>query len=218
MNRLEAYRLCARKLVEYACGDTSGRSESDPVYQRVTEGRDVGAAQAKYSSCGDLAHWMLYRLGARESFVNRAENKPWGWRVGRNVSQLCYNKLVHEPKPGERFAPGDILVVFNDPGGRDAHVLVALEHNGDVVLSGDYGQPGGALRTRTLRDGRLGGRELQYCLPLGMALSGTMEAPDWGLLETLMTGEELDAVAEATGFALAREPLGRDEFHPENIT
>jgi hypothetical protein len=37
------YRSLARKLCEFACDGYNGRPESDPVYQDVTEGRDVGA-------------------------------------------------------------------------------------------------------------------------------------------------------------------------------
>lgn len=190
------YRDLARRLVEYACGGAAGRSESDPVYQQVTEGRDRGTAQRSYSSCGDLAHWLLYRLGVRSPWINRAEHQ--GWRSGRNVSTLAWdapNAVRRTPTPSGRYEPGDVLIVWNREDGTDAHVLVAVEHDGNVLLSGDYGQPGGKLCTRVIltravhSDGRvydapvLGTRQIQRWLPLGILLEhvselGQLAAPD----------------------------------------
>lgn len=202
MNRIEAYRLIARKFVEHACGGPGGRGESDPVYQAVTEGRDTGKMQRSYSSCGDLAHWLLFRLGVRESWVNRDETYR-RWRSGQNISALCWPPCPsRRARDGERFDAGDVLVVYNGENGYDAHALVVLEHADGVVLSGDYGQPGGMLRTRKLQGGALGGRKVQHVLTLEMALTGSLAPPDWTLLETLCTGEELDAVAHAIGFDL----------------
>lgn len=210
MNRLEAYRLLARRLVEYACDGPLGRDEDDPVYRRVTEDRDMGAMQRKYSSCGDLAHWLLFRLGVRESWLNRREHL--GWRSGQNVAALCWRPCPSRPpRIAERFDAGDILVIYSQPDTWDAHVLVVLEHDGDTVLSGDYGQPGGALRTRRLSGDNLGGRDIHHVLDLGQALTGSLDPPDWALLEALpgrhaFTGEELDACAQAIGFPLPNRP------------
>lgn len=202
MNRLDAYRLLASRLVNHACNGSFGRSENDEVYQQVTEGRDVGKARASYSSCGDLAHWMLFRLGVRESWINRAESYR-RWRSGQNISALCWppcpSRRMHI---AELFGTGDVLVIYSQPDSRDAHALVVLEHDGDVILSGDYGQPGAALRTRRLSGQSLGGRIVQHVLTLPMALTGSLAPPDWTLLEALLTGEELDACAQAVGFPL----------------
>lgn len=63
------------QLLSYACGRfDSGRNEDDPIYQGVTEGRDVPPFREKYSSCGDLAHWLLFRLGSRLEMINRKEH------------------------------------------------------------------------------------------------------------------------------------------------
>lgn len=206
MNRIDAYRLLAARLLSHACNGSFGRSEQDEVYQQVTEGRDRGAARASYSSCGDLAHWLLYRLGVRESWVNRAEHFR-GWRSGQNIADLCWppcpSRRMHV---AERFGTGDILVIYREPDSRDAHALVVLDHDGDHVLSADYGQPGGALRTRRLSGQDLGGRTVQHVLTLPMALTGSLAPPDWTLLETLLTGEELDACAQAVGFPLPPKP------------
>jgi hypothetical protein len=194
---LPEYRDLARRLVEHACGGAGGRPESDPFYQLVTEGRDRGAAQKSYSSCGDLAHWLLYRLGVRAPWINRAEHQ--GWRSGRNVSTLAWeapNAVRRTPAPSSRYAAGDVLIVWNRADGTDAHVLVALEHDGNVLLSGDYGQPGGKLCTRVVTarpvqvdGGRsydapfLGARQIQRWLPLGVLLEhlggrGELAPPD----------------------------------------
>ena len=80
-------RAFASEFLNYACGRwTGGRTESDAVYQQISEGRDVGAMRASYSSCGDLAHWLLFRMGCRSPFINR--NEHLGWRVGQNISAL----------------------------------------------------------------------------------------------------------------------------------
>src|SRR6186713_653784 len=90
--QLPVLRTIATHLLDYAvCGDR-GRNESDKVYDSITEHRDRGVMRAKYSSCGDLGHWLVYRLGCRETWVNRAENG--GWRVGLNVN-LLYGKQTH---------------------------------------------------------------------------------------------------------------------------
>jgi hypothetical protein len=84
---LEASRLAASLLLTYAVSDEV-RSTLDPVYRTIVEGR----TGPKYSSCGDLAHWLLFRLGVRAPFINRAEYREsdggHGWRVGLNLNLL----------------------------------------------------------------------------------------------------------------------------------
>jgi hypothetical protein len=207
LDRIAAYRLLARVLVNHACGGSAGRPESDPVYRDdVTEGRDAGAMQRAYSSCGDLAHWLLYRLGVRESWINRREHYR-GWRAGENIAAFCWRPCPsRRPHVAERFGAGDVLVIYSQPDSSDAHALVVLEHEGDYILSGDYGQPGGALRRRRLSGQDLGGRTIQHVLTLPMALTGGLAPPDWTYLEGLLTGEELDACAQAIGYPLPPRP------------
>ena len=142
------YRALAAELVEYACGGSDGRPETDSVYQAVTEGRDRGAMQRRYSSCGDLAHWLLYRLGVRLPFVNRAEHQ--GWTSGVNVSRLAFERFADiDPGRTARFLPGDIGIVWSTPEATDAHVFVILEDaQPDALLVGEYGQPGGHVGAR----------------------------------------------------------------------
>jgi hypothetical protein len=166
-----------QRLLDWSCGGERGVSEDDPHYREVTEGRDVGAMRARYSSCGDLAHWLLFRLGVRAPWVNRTEHR--GWKVGANVSMLATTasiQLRRTPVPGVRFEPGDVLIVWNDQQGRDAHVMVVYEHRPDLgrFIVGEYGQPGGHVRKRllTARDGILwvGTRKVQRWLPLALVL------------------------------------------------
>lgn len=142
------YRALAVELVEFACGGAHGRPETDPVYQAVTEGRDRPPFPNQYSSCGDLAHWMLYRLGVRLPMVNRGEHR--GWTSGANVARLAYDRTaVFAPRPDARYLPGDIGVIWSKHDGTDAHVFVILDDaQPGALYVGEYGQPGGKLSTR----------------------------------------------------------------------
>lgn len=161
-------RALALQWLDYACNGTIGRTEKgDPVYDAVTEHRDTGD---KYSSCGDLAHWLLYRLGVRATWVNREEHQ--GWKVGQNISWLAWRCVpARAPLPDEKFHPGDILLVWNKSDGTDAHACVVREHCANTIKTADYGQPGGKFRERVLTHGPSGGlilgsRKIQRVLPL----------------------------------------------------
>jgi hypothetical protein len=149
-------------------------SEDDPRYQIVTEHRDVGAMQARYSSCGDLAHWLLYRLGVRLPWINRQEFH--GWSVGANVSKLASNPCVQVPTLETKFGAGDVVVIWNHPQGDDAHVIVcAGEMASDgLITTAEYGQPGGRLGPRVFKAANgartCGPRRLQRWLPLAFVL------------------------------------------------
>jgi hypothetical protein len=160
----------ATELIHYACGKwTGGRDEDDAVYRAVTEDRDRGALQQRYSSCGDLAHWLLYRLGCRSKFINRQEHL--GWRVGRNVSKLAFAPPAQDAKPTDLYAAGDVLVIWSNDTATDAHVMVVLHHEGTDLVCGEYGQPGGAVREHELsRPGWVGRRRIRKVLRLMRAL------------------------------------------------
>jgi hypothetical protein len=69
-----------------------------------------------------------------------------------------------------------VLIVWNDPTTKDAHVMVVYEHRPDLgrFIVSEYGQPGGHTRKRllTARDGILwvGTRKVQRWLPLALVL------------------------------------------------
>ena len=163
----EAARTFAAEFLNYACGRwTGGRDENDAVYQQVSEGRDVGAMQQRYSSCADLAHWLLFRMGCRSAFINRKEHL--GWSVGQNISKLVSSILSEPASPTDRYAAGDVLVIWSNAGATDAHVLVVLSHDADKLTSAEYGQPGGAFREHpwAVRPGWIGQRKIHRALRL----------------------------------------------------
>jgi hypothetical protein len=154
---IDARRLLCKPLLEYAC-DGGKVDEDHAHYTAVTERRDVGAMRAKYSSCGDLAHWLFYRVGVRSSFVNRAEHKTppgKGWRVGQNVSLLAALTGAAKVADAESFNPelGDVLIVWNSATGTDAHVICVLDFDRELGLltTAEYGQPGGAIKTYEIK-------------------------------------------------------------------
>jgi hypothetical protein len=169
------YRDHARRFLLWACGPGDGYPEPHPIYQQVTEGRDKPPYPNKYSSCGDLAMAMLEHLGVRLSMVNRAKLNG-GFRYGLNVSLLAYSRLAREPRPDDRFEAGDVLIVWDLLVGpkatTDAHVICPLDEFPETrkILTAEYGQPGGAVRTRGIsRLGggtSIGGRSLQRVLKL----------------------------------------------------
>jgi len=157
-----------RELLEWACSPPQGRSENDPIYQEVVEGRDQGASQKSYSSCGDLPNWMLYSLGVRTDYVNRAENG--GWKEGQNISKLAFSPVAAQITPDTQYSAGDTVVIYSEANGSDAHALVVISQQGNKLETAEYGQPGGAIRNRTvtLKDGvpYMGKRQMQKILPL----------------------------------------------------
>jgi len=164
--RIQHLRELALTYLDLATDGDNGRGESDPIYKAITEGRDFGAG---YSSCGDLCHWLLYRLGVRASWLNRDE--AHGWQVGKNISRLAWQcKQTRRPTRGDQYEPGDILIHWNDPNGTDAHVFVVRRQQGDHIYSADMGQPGAARRMRFAHQGLLGGKQLQRVIPLDAVL------------------------------------------------
>lgn len=143
---LDELRDMAREWAAFVC---ALRKPSDPVYKWVTEGRDPGP---QYSSCGDLAHFILYRLGCREPWINRKEHL--GWKPNRNVNRLVRlpigtNELAREPIGLAQT--GDILVIWQRADTSDAHVLVVDRMTETMLDSFDMGQ--GPLRAEAWKLG-----------------------------------------------------------------
>lgn len=131
-------RSAAVALARHACNGDDGRVLGDPVFDEVTEGR---ARWPGYSACGDLAHFVLSRLGFRdERVVNR--NDDGGtvpWRVGANLSRLVYRAggAFVWARPGLRPKPGDILYVAAP---EHVCVLEAIDDVAAMIATFDYGQ------------------------------------------------------------------------------
>ena len=147
MTDLSLWQDAAVALVTYACVDENGkgRSKDDPVYDAWTEHRDRAPNRAHYSSCGDLGHGLLERLGLDESWINRSSLGHY--RIGWNVTDLSISPIHSLPggvDGGDWFPEaGDILEIWNLPSTRDAHVCVCLGPGspGHVKL-GNYGAGG----------------------------------------------------------------------------
>lgn len=178
-DEIDDLRLHVKPLLDWATVG-GARDERHPHYTAVTEGRDP--ADPKYSSCGDLAHWLLFRLGCRQTWINRKEHE--GWRSGRNVSTLAFEAPTcarRTPFPGAMFDTGDVLIVWNKADGTDAHVMVVHSFSASPLrlVVGEFGQPGGHITEKTLRirDGELfiGQRQVQRWLPLHLVLTDAAE-------------------------------------------
>ncbi len=163
--REEIVREAALVLSDYAVNGGSGALVGDPVHEEVTEGRTLGSIRRRqagskevsYSSCGDLPHWLEFRLGYRdERHLNRdGDGGSHRWSFGRrnNITMLSDDPAVVKASKGSplRPEPGDILFVMNSFGGHVC-ILRAWEENRDViepmgvVVTDDYGQPDGQRR------------------------------------------------------------------------
>jgi hypothetical protein len=145
-------RAAAVSLATLAVDGENGRRVGDPIHEWVTEGRRQeyewavrnGSKWAlnmePYSSCGDLAHWLLTMLGCRdESVVNRTDDGGvMDWMPGPNISRLVGSKFYTK---GHRVNPmlGDIIHVSSPH-----HVAVLIEKKSeDKWFTADYGQPYG---------------------------------------------------------------------------
>lgn len=185
---LPTVRRAAVALANYAVDGKHGRHPPDPIHSWVTEGRREQYEQALaagapwavnmsklggYSSCGDLAHWLLFCLGCRdERVVNRGDDggaKPWF--PGPNISRLKGSKwYVHASENGMP-ADGDVLHVAPPH-----HVCVLLQQVSPMQwVSADYGQPHGELEVCQLRDVSQGlhvrGRLLKGWVSLGLLVT-----------------------------------------------
>jgi hypothetical protein len=194
-------------LCEYACGYDAGRGKSDPVYREVSED-EHGVPRAHYSSCADLGHWLLWRMGVRDHRVNR--NANGGWRPIVNISLLCSLGLtagVGENGPGEDFAfgAGDILIIANNwPMGGDAHCQVLLAVGAGTARTGNYGAggmsaaefPGARISSgKFVFDGKLwrsGLRAVRRVITVADMQRLAAAPADWS--GAALTGEELDAL------------------------
>jgi len=145
---------------------------------------------------------LLFRLGVRFPWVNRAEFR--GWVPTVNLRRLTAieaggsNPLAHSPEPGERLEPGDLLVVetHNPPRSHVLAVASPCELRPGEMHTAEYGQfsvyagrASGALCDRKLLGAPIavGARRVDSVLRLADVLA---EARSSGLLSTPDTLEE----------------------------
>lgn len=208
----DEYRDSARRWCEYACNGAKGRRLRDPVYQRITEGRDIpGTARDGYSSCGDLAHWLLYKLGVRSAWLNRAEHL--GFRSGMNLARLCprpqfTNPWARKARGEEVFHTGDILIIWDErrrgqPNYTlDGHALVVDRHEGRTLHSWDFGQ--GPMGPRSPQANYIEGQ--RRTRPLTFS-GGLWVAPDGRSIQSVLSLSEVLEAAKAAGELAAPTPF-----------
>jgi hypothetical protein len=161
-----------KELLIHAVNGATGRPHvGDPVYREVTEGRQDqeiaarkrwekadpakrGPRPVRYSSCGDLPHWLYWQLGVRLPWVNRETNGQW--RVGQNLTLLTWpgNRLARKVTGDVKLddlrelTTGDVLYTI----GSYAHVRCVVDYDPATatMTTAEYGMPGGKLKTRKL--------------------------------------------------------------------
>ncbi len=146
------------------CREYVGGSVGDPKFEEVTQGR---ADAPRYSACGDLINFVLYRIGCRDpSIVNRNEPQDGlEWHVGENISRpVSGAKRVGawvDYVSGLLPKPGDCALIGAWPDEIE-HVFVVLEAGPETWLTADYGavnsvgQQSSSIGTTTLSSGRIG--------------------------------------------------------------
>lgn len=165
-------RRYMRAYARWMCNGYEGRGKLDSVYVGCTERRDgPGPTQWKtYSSCGDLPQDLVFQMGVRKPFVNRAAYE--GWRSGRMLLDFYARDLsraAHRPpavEPAPDFAPGagDIGFIWSDDGS-DAHTCVFGELTGFVPGAfgpGDEPGPEFATKIETFNYGAGGMRPAEF--------------------------------------------------------
>lgn len=199
------WQMAAVALCEHACGYAEGRNKTDPVYIEVTEHRDGPRPidRKSYSSCGDLAWWLLFRLGLRKPWMNRAANGTYN--IGMNVADLTGSPVTRHAMAGYSPDPGDIVEVWNLPSTSDAHVTVILGPGptADQIRTANYGAGGmseGISPGAVIRNSRwtppaspiIGTRRVQRFIKLRDVVPLLTEPPD--LTGAKLTGEVIDAL------------------------
>lgn len=175
-------QACALAL--YAVNGDAGRNVGDPIHEQVTEGRRrqweealaQGAAWAKemlakgggYHSCGDLVHWTLHRLGAREPIINRTtDGGKTPWMPVKNITNVTGSAAYRKARNGGTPQPGDPMFLLH--GGGHLDILLGWDEAGHTVTVAAYGQPYGRKRVR-----RLGGSDGHWTLD-GSVLDGWLD-------------------------------------------
>lgn len=184
-------------IARFAVDAPRGREVGDAVHELVTEGRRKQyeaalasgapwavrmASSGGYSSCGDLAHFVLACLGCRdERYVNRTgDGGQIPWQSGVNISRLVALPAYTRAAAGLAPKPGDVLHV----AGPD-HVSICETFTPELgaATTCDYGQPHAAYRARAVvQRGAtwiVGGRVLQGWVDIEqVALTESAIVPD----------------------------------------
>lgn len=187
---LHERRKVAVAWLEWSCGVPEARavSERDQRYRVVTADLDPGSfgvTPDPVSSCAFLPHWLYVQIGVREPWVDHPM-APGGWRGDGGI----LSRLVRQSVPWDhrKLEGGDVIIVAHKwPSGKDAHVVCVcdearLEDDEHWLATAEYGQPGGALHSRSWNRSHWGGsrKPVRVVLPLERVLR---QAFGHGLLE-----------------------------------
>jgi hypothetical protein len=130
----------------------------------VTQGR---AFYPKYSGCGDLWNYVLDKVGAPDSWVNRdSVTRNMKWKPAINISKPIGAAQKAgawvKYKPGLYPQKGDLVLIGQEPG-EMAHVFVVLSvANDGMMKTAEYGQSnnaGGITYRRINKNGRVESRD-----------------------------------------------------------
>lgn len=172
----EVLRKAAVANAAWATNDGAGANLDDPRHEEVTEGRrkqyevalKAGLDWAKkmrgsYSSCGDLLHWLLRKLGVRdEKLVNRTDDGgQHPWLAGANPALGSHAHEALRPIT-ERPEPGDLVMNNNQYGGH-MYVVRSIDEDGTMVTE-DYGAPYGKRRTKKWTPGKVDGNSILWVI------------------------------------------------------
>lgn len=187
IENIGAFRNMAAETIRHACDGGEGlRGLDDPIYALVASmqaDRDKGRSRnetrriekwkAPFSSCAFLCHYLLETLF-------REDHRP-DW-IGREAKQPL-SRLMWEPAPAKTYRkgsglhPGDIIGIWPKGDGNKAHVLTVISYDPEthVLISGEYGQPHGAIKKHNISNGLIGRRKIQRVLPLAKVLDQVAE-------------------------------------------
>lgn len=112
----------------------------DKAFEEITQGRAQDAVATKnfFSTCGELCHFVLERIGYRGACLNRDIDEPEAnkkWKMGANISKLYFTGMKEgvfvKAKPGITPNMGDLVFIAKvTEGGAKVsgeHVLVFKE-------------------------------------------------------------------------------------------
>jgi hypothetical protein len=111
----------------------------DQAMVEITQGRAQAARKTNnfFSTCGELCHWVLERIGYRGPVLNRTINEPKckkKWKDQLNIGRLYFTAMKKgvfvRSKPGITPNMGDLVFIYQAlPKGKmkREHVLVFKE-------------------------------------------------------------------------------------------
>jgi hypothetical protein len=169
---LKEWRTRAAEVLQSVCP----ADIDSPSAQRVCQGRQFWKGPPPYSGCADLAHFLYHELGLRHPNINREDfsTKEKEWRIGKNVSLLASWHGVAQDVPPEggypTFLQGDVIIRWNLPSTKDAHVQCILaSYNGSYDIA-HYGQAKPLIGKVGYVQNITRGKRVHKWLPLEMVL------------------------------------------------